>query len=396
MDGISTTRSQPNLSPAQTVREQTRIDLLANPKTRQFFPNNHPDSDFTASRDVPEQEQTVTCFQERDPSQLLRSFDRLFRIQQRSEEIRGGLAKIDGILLKSRTVAGLIEEVIGVLVNELYLASVRVLFPEAHPLAPDLTDCLPLAVGTIPAEVVKSHDYSTDKPFVLDDPSGDLAKALFGESSPLVRSAVVAGLGPELGLLCLGSADPSRYFGGMNTDLIATLAEKLTLGIQNAWDHETRSQRVLGHSGIYSASFFHEYLDKELNRAWRYHTTFCLLALSWKNGDKAVLPDREEIAKILLKHIRCADVLSLGESANLWILMPETDLRAAQIGAERIICAVRDLFGDALALHIGLTGFSKSATFAGLLTRHARMALDEAAQHPISCAVVREIALPES
>ncbi len=402
MDGFPTTRwTQRCLTPAQSAQDHLGRSQRNDPLTRQLGQNSPCKFLDTAdSSHLSQDEESVAYADDGDHSHLLRSFDMIFRLHQRSEEIRASLDRIDRILLNSRTVAGLIESVVTVLENELDLVAVRVLFTDAHPLATILADCVPLSVGTVPVDVAESGGFFRAEPFVLDDPSGDLAYALFGESSALVSSAVVASLGPErdeLGLLCLGSADPSRYCGGMNTDLIAELADKLALGIRNAWDHETRIQRALvpGLDGIYSEPFFREYLHKEFNRAWRHHACFCLMAVSWRSCPPSAPAGFDEVPETLLKHVRSADLVALGELINLWILMPETDLPAAKTVADRLIAAARDRWGAPLSLYIGITGFSRCATVASLLTRHARLALDEAVQHPTSYAVIREIPLPD-
>ncbi len=56
-------------------------------------------------------------FEKDDLALLLRSFDMVFQLHQRSEEIRPVWRKIYGILLNSRSVAGLIERVTRTLEN---------------------------------------------------------------------------------------------------------------------------------------------------------------------------------------------------------------------------------------------------------------------------------------
>ncbi len=99
--------------------------------------------------------------------------------------------------------------------------------------------------GIIPGHFLANESVTSD-PFILDDPSGDLAQTLFEEAAGVMGSAAVAYLcvdQQEVGPALLGSSDPRRYCGDMNTDLIAALAEKLALGIKNAWDHENAITR---------------------------------------------------------------------------------------------------------------------------------------------------------
>ncbi|MEJ2718188.1 MAG: DUF484 family protein, partial [Deltaproteobacteria bacterium] len=178
----------------------------------------------------------------------MRSFDMIFQLHQRSEEIRSHLDKIDRILLRSRTLSGLTRQVIRTLERDLALIAVRILYRENHPIARFLTWDRPRGAGTIADGLFPNERFFDSEPFILDNPSGELGRGLFGESAHLVASAVLAGLcaeGEELGVLCLGSDDPVRYCGGMNTDLIVSLAEKISLGIRNAWDHEQTAHQAL-------------------------------------------------------------------------------------------------------------------------------------------------------
>jgi uncharacterized protein YigA (DUF484 family) len=323
---------------------------------------------------------------------LIRSFDMIFQLHQRSEEIRSRLDHIDRLLLKSRTLEGLVQRLITALEGEFDLTAARILFRQDHPVAEIFKWAAPIGTGITPPGFIERESLLPSGPFVLDDPNGDLSRSLFGDATPLLRSAVAANLcvdGIELGLLCLGSDDPNRYCGGMNTDLIASLADKIALGIQNAWDHESRVRKSLvGRvEGIYCESFFREYLAKEFHRSWRSRNVFSLMALSWTSCPTNRTFDA--VAEQIRAQLRSSEVVAEDDSARLWILLPDTDVDEASAVAERLSRSVVDEFDQAVMLHFGITAFSKEATSVPTLLNRAQAALTEAVESGSSGVVVK-------
>ena len=340
--------------------------------------------------------------QDRDDSHLLRSFDMIFQLHQRSEELRAHLEKIDQILLSSRSVAPLTEKVIQILQHEFDLSAARILLREDHPIASTLLRADLPGVGTIPLEFLAYEDFAGTDPFVLDDPDGDLCQTLFATSASMVSSAVIANLtnqNKDLGLLCLGSEDPDRYCGGMNTHLISMLADKVSLGILNAWDHEKQARKTLfayPHD-VYSHLFFQEYLTKEFNRAWRTQIPFTVAAVSWKRRSGSELPSTHEVSEIFSANLRSADLLAVGDRVNLWLLLHDTDVTKAEAIAHRVCGLSGEYVADDLTLHVGITQFSRHAPVASTLLKHARQALHQAIQsdsHSVVVQVVPPISEP--
>lgn len=314
---------------------------------------------------------------------LLKSFDMIFQLHQRSEEIRSHLENIDGLLLKSRALSGLGQILTAALESEFDLTAARILLRHDHPVAEVLKWGAPRGIGVIPPRFIEHESLLPCGPFVLDDPNGDLSCNLFGEAAPLLASAVVANLcvdENELGLLCLGSEDPNRYCGGMNTELIASLADKIALGIQNAWDHECRARESLVGctDGIYTESFFREYLAKEFNRSWRTGKVFSLMALSWISSPEA--GSVEEIAEQIRANVRSSDVVAHGAAARLWILLPETDLDGAKLVGERLTGRFMEEFDQEVMLRCGITSFGRDVTAVAMLINRAQAALEEASE----------------
>jgi uncharacterized protein YigA (DUF484 family) len=328
------------------------------------------------------QEAGVSCYDDEN-AEILRSFDMLFRVHQRSEELRGTLEKIDRVLIISRTVVGLVHRVIEIMQTEMDLISVRFLFREDHPIGDAFYFEVPPGIGTIPQALDEHEQLFQSDPYVLDEPYGPLARCLFGDASAFVASAAVASLRVEhehLGLICLGSDDPDRYCGGINTDLIATLAEKMALGIKNAWDHECVDRRSLmgWTDGAYTESFFREYVRKEFYRSWRRHSVFAVMALSWRQTQDCPSSFHGDVMSLVQSQVRASDVVAEGETVKLWLLLPETGMDGARCAAERIKLALHGSFGDRLRSAIGITEFSRDAAVMSMLMNHARLALNEA------------------
>jgi uncharacterized protein YigA (DUF484 family) len=333
---------------------------------------------------------------------LLKSFDMIFRLHQRSEEIRTHLEHIELILLRSRSVEQLADSVIAALEARLDLVAVRFLFKEDHPVASVFRRNASYGAGIISEDFLDNEGLFRSDPFVLDDPTGNLAHRLFGDSASLLASAAVAPLchgEEELGLLCLGSEDPCRYCGGMNTDLIASMATKISLGILNAWDHQNSLRRAFTTrvEGVCTEPFFNEYLEKEFNRAWRNSATFSLLALSWKSARESAstCPDRE-VMELLQAHLRSSDLAAQGEAVKLWVLLPDTNSTGAEIVGERLTDTSMRYFDGELSLCIGITEFSRSVPVFSALLQQARSALDEALGHDFDKMVIKIAMAPGS
>jgi hypothetical protein len=263
------------------------------------------------------------------------------------------------------------------------LVAVRILYREDHPIASLLQWDPPEGARLIPAGFLEDEGLVDSEPFVLDDPSGELAHNLFDDAARLVASAAVAVLcvdDEELGVLCLGSDDPVRYCGGMNTELIASLARNISLGIQNARDHEKRNEEAIAGrvDGVYSEAFFRSILRREFDRAWRYGRPFCLMALSWAFYSATDRRPNDEIMALLRSSIRSSDLVAHGAGATLWVLLPESDRNASFTLAQRLTELVGDTYAGTIALHAGITEFSRAAPVASALMAQTRVALEEA------------------
>jgi uncharacterized protein YigA (DUF484 family) len=381
MDVLATTDARP-ASPHHSRGEETSAGSRLQDFPPIAFPVRGPVADSSA--DVADfSHEAVSEFDTDDLSRLLKSFDMVFQLHQRSEEIRIHLSKIDEILMKSRTVAGLIERVTQYLERDLDLAAARVFIRGDNAVSSVISRMAPFGGGIIP-NCFPAYEGGTTDPFILDDPSGDLSFTFFGGCTSVIGSAAIAYLSPDddkLGLLCLGSSDPRRYCGDMNTDLIAGLAEKIGLGIKNAWDHENAVRRMLkGHAqGVFSEAFFMDYLQKEFQRTWRNRRPFSLAAMSWSSPEGC--PASKEITELVSANIRSSDIVAQGDTVSLWALLPDTDAETAKNMAQRIAATADERFHGDPSLHVGITEFSKEAAVLSTLIDQAKAALRKAEEN---------------
>ena len=336
---------------------------------------------------------------QRDYTDLLRSFDMIFQLHQRSEDIRIRLDSIHRILLTSRTVAGLTRRVIEALERDFDLVVARILLRQDYFAASLLGSERPANVGILPEYPFQQERWLRSDPFVLDDPTGSLAQILFSETASLISSATVVALGTDskdLGVLCLGSDDPSRFCGGTNTHLIASLAEKLSLGILNARDHELRAEQAITGAveGAFTLAFFTQFLHCEFARAKRYGTTFSLAALAWWALPSDDPISDANVAALITENLRSSDLPATADNTKLWILLPETDARAARALLRRLMQVIAHTFLGEVIIHAGVTEFSKGAATASRLLDEALQALEEAQLYQNDPIALRTIPVP--
>ncbi len=339
----------------------------------------------------------VDCVFEEQYLSLLKSFETIFNLLQRSEETRSHMEEICHILVTSRTVPGLIRGVTPVIRTYLDLTAVRILFREDHPISLHQGWDPPEESGIIPPDLLEREPMEAESPFVIDNPSGRLSRTLFKADRRLVASAATASLlaqGRQMGLLCLASDDPARFAGGMNTEAVASLAEIVSLGILNVWEHEKRCWNDLTHSheSFYSEMAFHQFLTHECARAARYGRPFTLAALSWHDSQATAPQSMRQILGLLRTHVRASDVVSIGDNFTVWFLLPESGAREALNLVQRLCAATKDLSTGSKILYAGIVPFNEDVVTPDHLARACRLALQEAEQFDHDCAVVRSTA----
>ena len=317
-----------------------------------------------------------------DSKRVEEALDKILGAQNRLEQVRLNLEQVDRIGLSCRTVAGLIEAVTRHLEHSLDLLAVRILLAEGQEIADVFRRSAAYGGGTISSDLCPCGGES---PLFLGCQDYDFLRMFFGEETENIGSGVVVLLTGDhpLGVLCLASGDPLRYSTVKSTMLIQGLADKICLALMNALDHENAARAPLLSEveGVYSESFFQEYLLKEFNRSWRTRKPFTLMALNMSNGQAAGLKSGE-LMDLLRRNLRSTDLIAKGESVGLWALLPETGATEAQKIAERLLSLTEEAFPEAM-INIGMTEFSRSATAMAVLLKRAKEALDEAIQNKL-------------
>jgi two-component system, cell cycle response regulator len=346
-------------------------------------------------------DETIPCFGASQPgpeeSTLIRSLDMIFRLYERSEDVRRHMDRIDRILFRARSVGALMEHLTEVLEDDLGLLAARILVREDHPVANSIRSVMPHGGGLLDARLPERAGLLGTEAFVVDEPGGALCRELFGRQANEVQSAAVAPLGQDdaLGFLCLGSDDPCRFDGALNTELIAALAEKTAWGLRNAWDHERAATRAVcpDVSGIYAEEFFLEFVHKEFSRAWRSRRPFSLMAVSWTCSEEHERPEESQVREMVCRNVRSSDLVAHGERVPLWVVATEAGPEQAKIAAQRLTEVMAGEFGEGLRLQIGIAGFSREIGSASELLHQARKNLSEARGTVGETIVVRNVAL---
>ncbi len=146
--------------------------------------------------------------------------------------------------------------------------------------------------------------------------------------------------------------------------------------------------------GVYSEVFLKEYLKKEFQRSWRTYRTFSLMAIAWDLSYSRGAGATSDLMTLIRSHLRAADVVAEGETVNVWVLLPDTDLDGATIAAQRIVKRVSESSCGGAQIYVGATAFSREAVTTHRVMRQAKTALAEAIEaapgHVVAQPVVLE------
>jgi diguanylate cyclase (GGDEF)-like protein len=145
-------------------------------------------------------------------------------------------------------------------------------------------------------------------------------------------------------------------------------------------------------SGAYNLAYFVDYAGKEAYKARRYNRSFSLLTLCVDNLDalRTQLPGDEvrsvvrSVVSALGRICRDADVIAKSAEAELYILLPETDLFGATMFARRALSAIREdkHISDVelrvpLSIAYGVSTFPKDGEDFDELMHRCRQRMDE-------------------
>src|SRR4051794_13107064 len=144
-----------------------------------------------------------------------------------------------------------------------------------------------------------------------------------------------------------------REFSPEDHDLFAYLAGQATLSIENVDLHETVQQQAVTDelTGLFNVRQFHSRLDNEIDRAERFGTQLSLVMLDidkfksvndtygHQQGDRVLV----EVARVLRRLSRDVDLPARYGGEEMAVVLPQTDLRGAEQGAERMRAAIEGM-----------------------------------------------------
>jgi diguanylate cyclase (GGDEF)-like protein len=144
-----------------------------------------------------------------------------------------------------------------------------------------------------------------------------------------------------------------REFTDQERDLFAYLAGQATLSIENVDLHETVQQQAVTDelTGLFNVRQFHSRLDNEIERAERFGQPMSIVMLDidkfksvndtygHQQGDRVLV----EVARVLRRLSRDVDLPARYGGEEMAVVLPQTDLRGAELGAERMRAAIEGM-----------------------------------------------------
>jgi diguanylate cyclase (GGDEF)-like protein len=154
--------------------------------------------------------------------------------------------------------------------------------------------------------------------------------------------------------------------------LLCAIADNAALAIRNAQLFE-RMRELSTHdelTGLANRRLLHTHLDREVDRARRFHLAFSVLVLDIdhfkylndRHGHPAGDAALREVAQLLSSHVRKVDSVARVGGEEFMVLLPRTDTQDARLVAEKLRSAIvmhpfaggADQPGGALTVSIGV------------------------------------------
>lgn len=184
--------------------------------------------------------------------------------------------------------------------------------------------------------------------------------------------------GGTLNGLIILAQDESERIDGKETEFFKTALRQAYVVIENSWLYNKIKRIAITDSltGIYNHGFLYENLCKEYNRAERNNLALTLLMIDidyfkkindtygHRQGD-AIL---HKLSQLLKDYMRSYDTLGRYGGEEFAIILPETDIKAGLILAERLRIRVGEYnFGDMhtiikSTISIGVSSYSHAGT----------------------------------
>jgi diguanylate cyclase (GGDEF)-like protein len=195
------------------------------------------------------------------------------------------------------------------------------------------------------------------------------------ERSGSLAAVPIASQEKLLGVLSVTRAE-NDPISDTHLKLLCAIADNAALAIRNAQLFE-RMRELSTHdelTGLANRRLLRTHLDREIDRARRFHKAFALLVLDIDHfkylndrhghpcGDAAL----REVAALLASHVRKVDSVARVGGEEFMVLLPRTDAADARLVAEKLRSAIvmhpfaggADQPGGALTVSIGVTDLS--------------------------------------
>lgn len=209
-----------------------------------------------------------------------------------------------------------------------------------------------------------------------------------------------------LGVLFLQDTNASRDWSIDDISLIGSLADNLSVAIENAELHQERERQAVtdGLTGVYNRRAFTENLEKEFERAVRHEQTLSLIIIDLDYlkkindnyghmaGDEAI----RSIGQVLRQSSRSIDFCARYGGEEFCLLLPNTEIEMAEQLAERLRRLINEVtiegYGN-ISASLGVASYPLHCQSADELFHKADEALYKAKQGGRNCV---QIALPLS
>ena len=200
-------------------------------------------------------------------------------------------------------------------------------------------------------ELLASLDPHDGAPLPQRRPSTAQLELVHGMALPM-RARIAAGQDIDfVGVISV--ARRGREFSEQERDLFAYLAGQATLSIENVDLHETVQQQAVTDelTGLFNVRQFHARLRNEIDRAERFGTPLSLVMLDidkfksvndtygHQQGDRVLV----EVARVLRRLSRDVDLPARYGGEEMAVVLPQTDLGGAELGAERMRAAIEGM-----------------------------------------------------
>lgn len=212
-----------------------------------------------------------------------------------------------------------------------------------------------------------------------------------------------------LGVMFLQDCAQSRAWSIDDVSLIGSLADNLSVAIENAELHQERERQAVtdGLTGVANRRSFNETFSREFERARRYGETLSLVVIDLdflkkindtyghQAGDEAI----KTIGRMLKQSSRSVDLPARYGGEEFCLLLPNTDIEMAEQLAERLRRLINEVAVDGpgnISASLGVANYPLHANDPEVLFQKADEALYAAKQGGRNRVCVSSASNPES